>query len=40
MKCSYEMLVANRKFLMLILSFLLGFFAFVGCGESEENNNR
>ena len=33
------MLVANRKFLMLILPFLLALFALVGCGEIEEDNN-
>ena len=35
-----KMLVANRKFSILILPFLLASFVLVGCGEDDEDNNR
>ena len=35
-----KMLVMNHRFFMLIFPFLLALFVLVGCGESEENNNR
>ena len=35
-----KMLVANRRFFMLILPFLLALFVLVGCGEVEEDNTQ